>query len=138
VGLTLTRFSQIRGFFVEALKDPLSTEDEDTLRKIQIFLWKNLIPTVCAQLQQVFKFFFDESMNACRPLTSKIGNLPHLSSIPRKPENLGTELKCTSCVKTKIMLHIEIQKGKQKMARSTYQSEFAATSSCTLHMALAS
>jgi hypothetical protein len=36
------------------------------------------------------------------------------------------------------MLHLEIQKGKQTMAKNTYQSELGATSACTLRMALAS
>ena len=137
VGLALTRFNQIRWFFVEALKDPLGKEDEDSWSKIQHFLEDfnaNRTRTVAASIYKTF----DESMSAFRPQTSKTGNLPHLSSIPRKPESLGTELKCTSCAKTKIMLHLEIQKGKQTMARSTFQSELGATSACTLRMALTS
>ena len=35
----------------------------------------------------------DETMSAFRPQTRKFGNLPSISFILRKPENLGTELK---------------------------------------------
>ena len=35
-------------------------------------------------------------MSAFRPQTRKTGNLPHLSFIMRKPEDLGTEFKVTA------------------------------------------
>ena len=41
----------------------------------------------------------DESMCAYRPQTTKTGGLPNISYILRKPENLGSEFKCTGkCV----------------------------------------
>ena len=79
----------------------------------------------------------DESMSAFRPQKEKTGNLPHLSSIPRKPESLGTEAKTGACAKTKIMLHFEIQKGKEAMKDTEYHTELGATAACTLRLALA-
>ena len=37
----------------------------------------------------------DESMSAFRPQTTKTGGLPNISYIFRKPEDLGSEFKCT-------------------------------------------
>ena len=39
----------------------------------------------------------DESVSTFRPQSSPTGNLPHISHILRKPENLGTELKTVAC-----------------------------------------
>ena len=58
----------------------------------------------------------DESMSAYRPQTTKTGNLPNISFILRKPENLGTEMKAvasTSC--NGPIIHLEIQEGKDNI-----------------------
>jgi hypothetical protein len=44
----------------------------------------------------------DKTMAAFRPQTRKCGDVPNLSSIPRKPEPLGMELKVIVCAVTGI------------------------------------
>ena len=78
---------------------------------------------------------FDESMSAYRPQTLKTGNLPHLSSIMRKPEPLGTEFKVCADTLTSIIVHLEIQKGKHAMHQEKYASTKKATTACVLRMA---
>ena len=72
-------------------------------------------------------------MSAFRPRTTKKADLPHISSIVRKPEPLGTEFKCCACSKRGIMLHLEIQKGREAMAR--LNKEKMAGTACCLRMA---
>ena len=54
----------------------------------------------------------DETMSPLRPRTTKTGNLEHLSFILQKPKPLGTEFKTIACSYLKIMLGLEICKGK--------------------------
>ena len=133
--MSLTRFGQIRKFYVAGLAAyPPATDDP--WYPIQHHMDEfnaNRIKTVAASRYKTM----DESMSAFRPRKTKNGNLPHLSFIFRKPEPLGTELKTVGCSKTKIMLHMEIQKGKTAMANSTFQQEYGATTACVVRMALA-
>ena len=78
----------------------------------------------------------DESMSAFRPQTSKTGNLPNISFILRKPEDLGTELKAvasTSC--NGPILHLEVQEGKENMKTKSYFDSYGVSTACTLRMA---
>ena len=80
----------------------------------------------------------DESMSAFRPQLSKTGNLPNISFILRKPENLGTELKAvasTTC--NGPIIHLEVQEGKNAMKRKEYYSTYGVTTACVLRMAQA-
>jgi hypothetical protein len=61
-----------------------------------------------------------------KPLTSpcpptsrdlKLGGLPHLSFIQRKPRPLGTEFKSAADAVTGVMLWLEIQQGKAAMQK---------------------
>ena len=61
-------------------------------------------------------------------------NMPHLSYVIRKPEPLGCEMKCLCCGVSGIMLFLEIQEGKQRMANKPYVHELAATAACTKRM----
>ncbi len=73
----------------------------------------------------------DKSMSAFHPQTQSTGNLPHLSYIMRKPEDLGTgELKVVACPMTGIMLHLEIQKGREAMRQAAYAAEMGVTAAC--------
>jgi len=65
------------------------------------------------QVNASFMKVMDESMSAFHPQTWVTGNLPHLSFILRKPENLGTEFKVMACPITGIILFLEIQKGRE-------------------------
>ena len=76
----------------------------------------------------------DEMMVAFRPRKSKTGGLPNLTSLPRKPEPLGTEYKCINCTKTNCTLHLEIQRGKVGMAGTRYHRQLGATAACTVRM----
>ena len=65
----------------------------------------------------------DESMSAIRFRTTPKGDLLHCSYIFRQPEPLGTEMKNVACSRLGTMLHLDIQKGKEAMNKSTFQSE---------------
>ena len=77
---------------------------------------------------------FDELMSAYEPQTTKTGNIPHVSSIKRKPQPLGSEFKCCCDTVTNIMIHIELQKGKEAMLSEKYSSNNKATVACVLRM----
>ncbi|KAL7458010.1 hypothetical protein ACHAWC_009713 [Mediolabrus comicus] len=66
------------------------------------------------------KKVMDELMSAYRPRTSVTGGLPNISYIQRKPEPLGSEFKVVVCPITKIMLFVEIQRGKDAMNSDEY------------------
>jgi hypothetical protein len=75
----------------------------------------------------------DESMFEWKG-KSGFGGLPHLSLIIRKPEPLGTESK-TMCEGTfGICIHLEIQKGKIRMARKKFVTQYGATTGCTVRL----
>ena len=76
----------------------------------------------------------DESMSAWRPRTTRLGGLPHLSHVPRKPEPLGTEFKCTADPESGCMLALEIQRGKEAMKTQTYNSDYGNTCGCTMRL----
>ncbi len=59
----------------------------------------------------------DELMSLFHPRTRKTGNLPNISYVIRKPKALGTEFKCVVCPKTGAMLAVEVQEGKERMAK---------------------
>jgi hypothetical protein len=73
-------------------------------------------------------------MSAFRPQTTKTGNLPNLSHIERKPEDLGTEMKVVACSKIGICLFLEIQEGKDPMRIKEFTDEFKVTTACTLRL----
>jgi len=76
----------------------------------------------------------DESMNAWRPRTTKLGGLPNISHIPRKPEPLGTEFKCTADPTTGCMIALEIQRGKDGMKDQQHNVEYGNTAGCTMRL----
>ena len=68
----------------------------------------------------------DEFMCAWRPRSDKLGRLPHISFIKRKPEPLGSEFK-DLCDEHGIMLTAELQESKDAMADKPHRDQ--------LHMA---
>jgi len=84
------------------------------------------------QVSASFMKTMDESMSAFRPQTRATGNLPHLSFILRKPENLGTEFKVVACPITGIILYLEIQKGREKMQQANYSNQCGVTAACVI------
>ena len=76
-------------------------------------------------------------MSAIRFRTTPKGDLPHYSYIFRKPEPLGTEMKNVACLRLGTMLHLDIQKGKEAMKKSTFQSELGGNAVCMKILAIA-
>jgi hypothetical protein len=54
-------------------------------------------------------------MNSFRPHTTKLGGLPNISFILRKPELIGTEFKTSICLKLNVMSYMELCEGKEGM-----------------------
>ena len=66
----------------------------------------------------------DESMSDIRFRTTPKGDSPHYLYIFMRPEPLGTKMKNVACSRLGTMLHLEIQKGKEAMKKSTQPSSF--------------
>ena len=62
------------------------------------------------------------------------GNLPNISFIHRKPEPLGTEMKCVCCAKTRVMLYLEIQRGRDGMRDAEFTNKMIKTAACTARL----
>ena len=54
-------------------------------------------------------------MSSIRPRKDKLGGLPHISFIYRKPKPIGTEFKAVCDATTGVMTFLEIQEGKNAM-----------------------
>lgn len=82
------------------------------------------------------KLICDEAVSPWDGLEQKYheAGCPHVTRIPRKPEDSGVELKCSADCGTGIMLQLEIQEGKEKMNRKEYVQAFGATTACTLRL----
>ena len=61
--------------------------------------------------------------------------MPHLSFVKRKPEPLGAEVKNLCDGLSGVMLFLELQEGKIKMARSKWCNKYKATTACTVRLA---
>lgn len=79
----------------------------------------------------------DESMSAFQPRASKLGGLPHLSFIKRKPRPLGTEFKCAADGPSGVMLWLEIQEGKARMKGKALVGTLGANAACAMRIAMA-
>lgn len=77
----------------------------------------------------------DESMSNWQPRKDKLGGLPNISFIKRKPKPLGTEFKCITDAASGIMVHMEIQEGRDPMRMKQYARELGVTTACTVRMA---
>ena len=78
----------------------------------------------------------DEAMSAFQPRSSKLGGLPHLSFVQRKPRPLGTEFKCVADGLSGVMLWLEIQEGKKAMEKNALVKSHGANAACALRIAL--
>ena len=80
----------------------------------------------------------DESMGSWRGLSAEVDNavvgLPHVTKIARKPEGVGTEHRTLSCGETKIMLQMEIQKGKVPMQEKEYAKDYGSGTSSVIRL----
>lgn len=75
-------------------------------------------------------------MSAYQPRSTKLGDLPHLSFIKRKPRSLGTEFKSSADGVTGIMLWLEIQEGNSRMKSRAFVGALGANAACALRIAL--
>jgi hypothetical protein len=78
----------------------------------------------------------DESMCAWRGSEGlrSILKIPKKSWVPRKPEPLGAELKTTGDALSGVLLHVEIQEGKEAHDKHEFFKEFGHTTATTLRM----
>lgn len=77
----------------------------------------------------------DETMSAYQPRTTKTAGLPNISFIKRKPKPLGTEAKTACDCATGVMVHFEVQEGKDAMRVKEHAPELGVTAACTVRMA---
>ena len=88
-----------------------------------------------AMMHRGLVLVLDESMSAFRPRKDKFGGLPNLSSIARiKPKPLGTEFKCVADATTGVMLHLEIQEGRDAMRSAEHVADLGVTTTCTVRL----
>jgi hypothetical protein len=73
-------------------------------------------------------------MSSFQPRTTATGALPNISFIFRKPEPLGTELKCAICPIIGTMKCHEIQKGEKPMRVVKYSAEHGCNPGCSLRI----
>jgi hypothetical protein len=77
----------------------------------------------------------DESMCAYQPRLDKLGGLPNVSYIKRKPKPLGTEFKTICDTETGVMKFMEIQEGKDAMRVKPKSLTYGVTCGCTIRLA---
>ena len=76
-------------------------------------------------------------MSAIRFCTIPKGDLPHYYFIFGNPELLVTEMKNMACSRLGTMLHLEIQKGKEDMKKSKFQSVLGGNAACMKRLDIA-
>ena len=130
--MPLYRFKEFRQFLPSIFKD-VSKKDQDPWWKFSsaVKLFNDLRASYVMPSNNLC---MDELMCAFRPRKTKTGGLPNITNIPRKPEPLGTEFKCMTCTATNVMLHLEVQRGKDGMKESRYHRELGATAACTVRL----
>jgi hypothetical protein len=77
----------------------------------------------------------DESMCAYQAHFDKLGGLPNVSFIKRKPKPLGTEFKTICDTETGVMKLMEIHEVKYAMRVNSNSLEYGATSVCSIRLA---
>ena len=107
---------------------------ESVTRSVRVFDWyaENRRRTVHTSNTKLV----DETMFAFRPQMHKDGNLPHLSYVQQKPENLGVEVKSCAALRPRVFLSLEIQRSKDDLNGREFLEEAQAkkTSACTMRL----
>ncbi len=127
------RFIDLRREFSWIMASPDCEQQEDPWWRISSFI-DDFNETRYKHVATSRWKIMDELMCAYKP-RSDTGGLPNLTFIIRKPEPLGTEMKCVACPKTGIILGLEIQRGKTEMKKLELHKNLGATSSCVARMA---
>eukprot|EP00978_Attheya_sp_CCMP212_P038794 scaffold195902_cov98-Attheya_sp.AAC.1 len=130
--MTIDRFKVLKRFAPSMFHDEERRETDPWWQIVSLIedYNANRQSTIAASRTKIF----DELMSAFRPQTSKFGNLPHLSYIKRKPEDLGTECKNAACSVTGINLFLEIQRGKLPMRELEFNNPHKPCAACTLRL----
>ena len=68
------------------------------------------------------------------PRKTKTSDLPHLSYVQHKPEDLGTELKNAGCCILRTQLGMECMEGKIPTRLKQYTPEMGGTTACILRL----
>ena len=72
-------------------------------------------------------------MSSYRPRKDASGGLPNLSYIHRKPKPLGTKFKAAVAdAETGVMMHLEIQEGKEAMRKKPLSPELGVCTASTV------
>ena len=74
------------------------------------------------------------SQNTTLRACSGGAGLPNMSFVLRKPEPLGTEMKCVCDGDTGVMLYLEIQKGKEPMRAAPFAKELGVCGACGVRL----
>ena len=133
-GIYLKRFKDFRKFWPCSFVDPL-VKSTDNFWKI-----RGLIDRINESRRQIYSGVEKtayESMSAIRFCNTPKVDLPHYSYIFRKPEPFGTEMNNVACSRLGAMLHLEIQKWKEAMKISKFQSVLGGTTVCMKRIAIA-
>ena len=78
----------------------------------------------------------DEIMSSFRPRKDKLGGLPNISFIYRKPKPIGTEFKAVCDASTGVMTFLEIQEGRDAMRVKEKAKDIGVTAACTHRLAM--
>ena len=111
--MTLHRFNDLKLHLPYMWADEGLKGTDDWWKIVRVFDWyaENRRRTVHASNTKLV----NETMFAFRPQTQKDGNVPHLSYVQRKPENLGVKVKSCAALRPRVFLSLEIQRSKDDL-----------------------
>ena len=130
--MTRTRFDAIKASWLSAFADPASSLSDRwwEIRPLVNRFNENRRRALTLSSVQVP----DEAMSPFQPRSSPSADLPHLSFVERKPRKLGTEMKCVADGLHGIMRFLEIQEGKEEMAKKKYRNMYGAATAQALRL----
>jgi hypothetical protein len=131
--MKLYQFKQFKKIIPLIWENDESTAPQDAWYKFQIAV-ENFNTIRKYDIITSERRVLDESMSAYRPHTTKLGGLPNISYILRKPKRLGTEFKTSVCPRLNVMTHLEICEGKDNMRSKPFQKELGGTTACAVRM----
>ena len=126
------RFDEIRQLvkYSKANLDRVPTDAWSMVRD----LIEDFNRTRVAMIRQGCVQVLDESMSAYRPRKDKLGGLPNISYVMRKPKPLGTEFKCVCDASTGVMMHLDIQEGRDPMRAKPRAKELGVCTATTMRI----
>lgn len=131
--MTLKRFEAIKAAILAPCAYPDSAGEDpwwEIRRLVDDFNANRLSSVLKSQI-----LIPDEAMSPYQPRTTSSGDLAHLSFVERKPKKLGTEFKCVADGVHGAMLFLEIQEGKDAMARKRFRDGNAPATAQALRLA---